>query len=389
MLTLSNEFEAGNENVGMQGSANVDANLGTEEHTFGGGERPKCSNFIDRNMRDCEEEEQDEGWNFEMILGAVVFGALSLFGLVLGILDYRWAPENNKLAPRCQKPDGWGDFLLAIIGFPLKFLFVCVVIEPIMGSIADDAVSFVLHLALLGFVGGFMATLCLPVTLWYTPTFKEVRQQYTHEKKEINASKKDYVRNNFVKFMKCMLLAPCKLFIPWVFVTTGKSLCVVVFAEILFGMAAWCYVLFRIALSAWTYKLLTVKGWLQEIKDVIEIKKRIMALDYPCFNPEGEQQHNGSAGDVAMKAGIAARDASVAGATDKASQLAIVGWCPVASLVTISFSVFCDLFADFVFSFLLQFVVVGFAIYIAEKVLQAKNEAKTSSPSKSDATANV
>jgi hypothetical protein len=60
--------------------------------------------------------------------------------------------------------------------------------------------------------------------------------------------------------MKCMLLAPCKLFIPWVFVTTGKSLCVVVFAEILFGMAAWCYVLFRIALSAWTYKLLTVKG---------------------------------------------------------------------------------------------------------------------------------
>merc|ERR1712178_359490 len=105
-----------------------------------------------------------------MILGAAVFGALSLFGLVLGILDYRWAPENNKLAPRCQKPEGWGDFLLAIIGFPLKFLFVCVVIEPIMGSIADDAVSFVLHLMLLGFVGGFMATLCLPVTLWYTPT---------------------------------------------------------------------------------------------------------------------------------------------------------------------------------------------------------------------------
>merc|ERR1712178_64648 len=102
----------------------------------------------------------------------------------------------------------------------------------------------------------------------------------------------------------------------------------VVFAEILFGMAAWCYVLFRIALSAWTYKLLTVKGWLQEIKDVIEIKKRIMALDYPCFNPEGEQQHNGSAGDVAMKAGIAAKDASVAVAADKASQLAIVGWCP-------------------------------------------------------------
>merc|ERR1712046_231695 len=117
--------------------------------------------------------------------------------------------------------------------------------------------------------------------------------------------------------------------------------------------------------------------------------KRIMALDYPCFNPEGEQQHNGSAADVAMKAGTAAKDASVAVAADKASQLAIVGWCPVASLVTISFSVFCDLFADFVFGFLLQFVVVGFAIYIAEKVLRAKNDSKTISPSKSDATANV
>jgi hypothetical protein len=255
---------------------------------------------------------------------------------------------------------------------------VVVVIEPVMASIADDAVSFVYHLFLLGVAGALMSTLCLPVTLWYSPTLKEVRQQYTHEKKEINASKKDYVKANFFKFAKCMFFAPCKLFIPWVFVATGKSLAVVVFAEILFGMSAWCYVLFRVALSACTYKLFTVKGWLQEIKDCIEIKKRVMALDYPCFNPDSQGQHDGDATGVAAKAARAGKDAGVAGATDKASQMAIVGWCPFWSLITISFSVFCDLFAEFVFSFLLQFVVAGFAIYIAEKTLQARKENKES-----------
>jgi large-conductance mechanosensitive channel len=297
---------------------------------------------------------------------------------VLGVLDYCWAPADNKLSPRCQKPEGWGDFLLAVIGFPIKIFFVVVVIEPVMASIADDAVSFVYHLFLLGCAGAFMSTLCLPVTLWYSPTLKEVRQQYTQEKKEINASKKDYVKANFFKFAKCMFFAPCKLFIPWVFVATGKSLAVVVFAEILFGMSAWCYVLFRVALSACTYKLLTVKGWIQEIKDCIEIKKRVMALDYPCFNPDSQGQHDGDATGVAAKAARAGKDAGVAGATDKASQMAIVGWCPFWSLITISFSVFCDLFAEFVFSFLLQFVVAGFAIFIAEKTLQARKENKES-----------
>merc|ERR1712070_68774 len=119
---------------------------------------------------------------------------------------------------------------------------------------------------------------------------------------------------------------------------------------------------------------LTVKGWLQEIKNCMEIKKRVMALDYPCFNPDGEVQHNRDASGVAGKAAMAGKDAGVAGATDKASQLAIVGWCPFMSLITVSFSIFCDLFADFAFGFLLQFVLVGFAIYIAEKALEARKE---------------
>merc|ERR1711907_778454 len=310
--------------------------------------------------------------------GTIVAAALLLLGLVLGVLDYCWAPPENKLAPRCQKPEGWGDFLLAVIGFPLKLFFVIVVMEPVLASIMDDAVSFVYHLFLLGCASALMSTLCLPVTLWYSPTLKDVRRQYTHEKKEINASKKDYVKANFFKFAKCMFLAPCKLFIPWVFVATGKALFIVVFAEILFGMSAWCYVLFRIALSACTYKLLTVKGWLQEIKDCMEIKKRVMALDYPCFNPDEEIQHNGNAGSVASKAGTAGKDAGVAGAADKASQLAIVAWCPFMSLVTVSFTIFCDFLADFAFGFLLQFVIVGFAIYIAEKVLQARKEDNSS-----------
>merc|ERR1711988_450381 len=110
--------------------------------------------------------------------------------------------------------------------------------------------------------------------------------------------KKDYVQNNFGKFVKCMLLAPCKLFIPSFFVATGKSLFVVVFAEIFFGMSVWCYVLFRVFLSACTYKLFTVKGWLQEIKNCMEIKKRVMALDYPRFNPDGEEQHDRGVANV-------------------------------------------------------------------------------------------
>jgi len=380
VLSEDHDFQVGDENVGAQGGVEVNPDAGFEERTWRGGERPKCKNNIDRNMRDCEDEEQS--WGTEQIIGAVVLAALFVFGLVLGVLDYRWAPADNKLAPGCQKPDGCGDFLLAVIGFPIKLFFVIVVIEPVMAAIMDDAVSFVYHLVLLGGVGALMSTLCLPVTLWYSPPLKEIRQQFTHEKKAINESKKEYVKENFGRFVKCMFLAPCKLFIPWVFVATGKALFIVVFAEILFGMSAWCYVLFRIALSACTYKLLTVKGWLQEIKDCMEIKKRVMALDYPCFNPDGEVQHNRDASGVAGKAAMAGKDAGVAGATDKASQLAIVAWCPFMSLITVSFSIFCDFFVDFAFGFLLQFVLVGFAIYIAEKVLQARKDKDNSSESK-------
>jgi len=380
VLSDNHDFEAGGENFGVQGGVDVDPDAGLEEKTWVGGEKPKCKNNIDRNLRDCEEEEDDGQWTTERILGAVVLLALFIFGLVLGVLDYCWAPADNKLAPGCQKPEGCGDFLLAVVGFPIKLFFVIVVIEPVAAAIMDDAVSFVYHLVLLGCVGALMSTVCLPVTLWYSPPLKEIRQQFTHEKKAINESKKDYVKENFVRFVKCMFLAPCKLFIPWVFVATGKALFIVVFAEILFGMSAWCYVLFRIALSACTYKLLTVKGWLQEIKDCMEIKKRVMALDYPCFNPDGEVQHNGDAGGVAVKAAKACKDAGVAGAADKASQLAVVAWCPFMSLVTVSFSIFCDFLADFAFGFLLQFVIVGFAIYIAEKVLQARKDNSSKEP---------
>jgi hypothetical protein len=123
-----------------------------------------------------------------------------------------------------------------------------------------------------------------------------------------------------------------------------------------------------------------VKGWLQEIKDCMEIKKRVMALDYPCFNPDAEVQHNGDAGGVAAKAAMAGKDAGAAGAADKASQLAIVAWCPFMSLITVSFSIFCDFAVDFAFGFLLQFVLVGFAIYIAEKVLQARKDNSAKEP---------
>jgi hypothetical protein len=380
VLSQNQEFQAGDEHFGAQGAANANLDAGLEQKTWKGGEKPKCKNNIDRNMRDCEEEEFT--WNTETIIGAAVTAVLFVLGLVLGVLDYCWAPQDNKLAPRCQKPDGWGDFLLAVIGFPIKLFFVVVVMEPVLASIMDDAISFVYHLFLLGCASVLMSTLCLPVTLWYSPTLKEIRQKYTHEKKEINVSKMNYVKSNFTKFLKCIFFAPCKLFIPWVFVATGKALFVVVFAEILFGMSTWCYVLFRVGLSACTYKLFTVKGWLQEIKDCMEIKKRVMALDYPRFNPpEAQQEQDGGAGAVAGKAAMAVKDAGVAGATDKASSLVILGWCPFMSLITVSFSIFCDLFADFAFGFLLQFVLVGFAIYIAEKVLEERKENSVPEPS--------
>merc|ERR1712054_547822 len=152
---------------------------------------------------------------------------------------------------------------------------------------------------------------------------------------------------------------------------TGKALFVVVFAEIFFGMAGWLYVLFRIILSAFTYKLFTAKGWLREVKMLFEIKKRIMALDYPRFNPDGDHAKGGY-GDVAGKAGTAGRDAGTAGAQDAASSMVFEGFCPIVSLFTVSFTIFCDFFADFAFGFFLQFLVVGFAIYIAEQALETK-----------------
>merc|ERR1711988_130191 len=142
-----------------------------------------------------------------------------------------------------------------------------------------------------------------------------------------------------------------------------------------------------IILSAFTYKLFTAKGWLREVKMLFEIKKRIMALDYPRFNPDGDHAKGGY-GDVAGKAGAAGKDAGVAGAQDAASSTVIEGFCPVASLFTVSFSIFCDFFADFAFGFFLQFLIVGFAIYIAEQALEAGKAAGNASSQPADTIGN-
>mmetsp|Transcript_94465 Transcript_94465/g.166769 ORF Transcript_94465/g.166769 Transcript_94465/m.166769 type:complete len:158 (-) Transcript_94465:590-1063(-) len=146
----------------------------------------------------------------------------------------------------------------------------------VMASMVDSLTKFVVYIFLLGCAALLMCTLCLPVTWYCSPTWHEVRQQY-------NNNKMTYICDNFCNFLFCMLCSPCKLLFPTVFVTTVKALSLVVFADIFFGIAIWLYALFRIVLSACTYKVLTVKGWLQEIKDVMEIRRRVMALDYPVL----------------------------------------------------------------------------------------------------------
>mmetsp|Transcript_55586 Transcript_55586/g.104579 ORF Transcript_55586/g.104579 Transcript_55586/m.104579 type:complete len:371 (-) Transcript_55586:287-1399(-) len=309
-----------------------------------------------------------------VVLSEVIAAALFLFSLVLGALDYRWAPTDRKLAPTCQNPQGCGDLLLAVIFLPLKLMFAMFISCEVMASMVDSLTKFVVYIFLLGCATLLMCTLCLPVTWYCSPTWHEVRQQYKQEKKEINNNKMTYICDNFCNFLFCMLCTPCKLLFPTVFVTTVKALSLVVFADIFFGIAIWLYALFRIVLSACTYKVLTVKGWLQEIKDVMEIRRRVMALDYPVLELEGQNEKNDDFGDVKEVTQETGKKKAIAAASDTAAKNEIIqdvgdslSACGLfSSLITICWAVL----EDAAFCFLLQFAAAGFAVYIAEKVLE-------------------
>merc|ERR1719158_243279 len=115
---------------------------------------------------------------------------------------------------------------------------------------------------------------------------KEVVQQFRDEKLEIANGKCTYVKTNFRQFVLGFCKLPCLLCRPQRFVTVGKALAVLVFVEMLGGMCLYLYILIRTLVSGYTYKLFTFKGWADEVIDIMKIKRRVLALDYPRFMTE-------------------------------------------------------------------------------------------------------
>lgn len=308
---------------------------------------------------------EPESSTMHMVLGGM-FSAILLIGSVaVAVLDYRWAPAEEKLGPKCQKPVSLVDFLLAVMGLFFKGVFIFLVCPPAFANLLEDVGSFAFHLAMLCMWMVPMCTVCLPVTVWCSPTVKDVTDQFRLEKASMAEGKLQYVKKNAGRFLCTLLLSPIKLLWPPTFVTTGKALAVLVVVEGFFAMCAWGYALGRVIFSAYTYKMFTFYGWVQEIAIAFHIKKRVLALDYPRFK-ESESKESGKVSNEGQKT---MTKEALGGASNIVPVLGGFFMCLsfVAPLAL-------DIFADVAFSGFLQFLLMAIAVILAEQALKTRQE---------------
>jgi len=318
-----------------------------------------------------------------MIVTVSILSFLLVLGLVIGYYDQKWAPEGEKLPPRFQGPDGVLDACAALtIGLCIKFFFTVFIIGPVIAIITDEIVSFMFHLFLLGMSGMVLITVYGPIC-WLlgwskkAPTFKETMKQFRVTQMEMLKSKMQYMMDNWRLIIKSLLSAFLLPFQPLRFCVFGKALTIAVFVMILSSMGLWCLVLFRISLSAFTYKLFTLKGWVQEIKDVLTIKKRVLAMDYPWVQEKhGSGPNEGKVTEAGQTATMEAGGQAGAVVATVANQgLTVAGF-----VFTFMFPMICEFCLDFFGGIFFQVTVVAVAIIIADAAINTGAPANAGAP---------
>jgi len=178
----------------------------------------------------------------------------------------------------------------------------------------------------------------------------------------------------------------------------------------------------RATVAAYTYKLFTFQGWKDEMVDIMKMKRRVLNLDYPRFWNENERTERDREGtrdreerlrksaeeaekamneyrdeglqkqvagedlespvgtfeeigkkqkekqDEAIKQAASAKDEAEAAVTST-DGLVFLSWPVIVECAVLVFELFLECFGDFIV-FLL---VLGLAIFLAEKVLEKHN----------------
>lgn len=146
------------------------------------------------------------------------------------------------------------------------------------------------------------------------------------------------------------------------------------------------YIFIRTLVSGYTYKLFTFQGWADEMVNIMKIKRRVLALDYPRFWTEeqlAEREAKKAAEEQEAKEEVKdlkemgkdgakdiAKDQAVAEAVKR---LPVFAWPVFGQFTSFVCEFSFELFGDFAFGFIVQLFAIGFAILMAEKALEKHN----------------
>lgn len=347
-----------------------------------------------------------------------------LSGFYIAYLDSRWAypDERHKFWPTFSIPKSKKDFCWAVVGIFIKLFFL---------FFFGTAACFRLVECVIPLISNFTVFYCMLILICCVftptifskqcPTMKELCQEYHQERfQREKEGECKYLKRNFKQFFTGICKFCCLCCEPLKFATTWKALFVVGSIQVWGSILLMLYFWVRATVAAYTYKLFTLQGWKDEMVDIMKMKKRVLNLDYPRFWSENEQRERDeerdkeekekekkeeaqegideyeeegmqkqAAGedlespvgtfeeigkkqkekqDKAIKQAASAKDEAEAAVTST-DGLVFLSWPVIVECAVLVFELFLECFGDLIV-FLL---VLGLAIFLAEKVLEKHN----------------
>eukprot|EP00746_Dinoflagellata_sp_MGD_P162685 gnl/MRDRNA2_/MRDRNA2_90354_c0_seq1.p1 gnl/MRDRNA2_/MRDRNA2_90354_c0~~gnl/MRDRNA2_/MRDRNA2_90354_c0_seq1.p1 ORF type:complete len:493 (-),score=87.80 gnl/MRDRNA2_/MRDRNA2_90354_c0_seq1:294-1691(-) len=345
-----------------------------------------------------------------------IFYVVVVLALGFGIayMDTCWAApgKGHKIWPRCEGPRSRLDGFMALTALVVK------VLATSWLFVGGQLRVHLLWFTSFKFWGAAVLTLAILMVVFYLPcmlftdmlkkqpTIKDLSDQICNEKidgdslknfcaKPCEAACPEYIRKNMKQYVMGIVRLPLICCQPRKFVTVLKSFTLLIVIKLLGTIMLMYYIMVRCHFSAFTWKLFTFQGWVEEVLDIMKMKNRSLSLDYPRFwNEERhaqEQRAQSEASEVEDDSGEGIsdlceegkagednfdkkaseqktedhKDVAMAQAEAKTACIAVV--LPVlAELIMVCVEFVLELIGDIIF----QLLVIGIGVLVAEKALE-------------------